>query len=48
MDNGKTAADAATDEIVISAVRTLCQFSVRVSQQNHFDMSLKALDNVLK
>jgi hypothetical protein len=32
----------------MGAVRALCEFSVLVSQQNHSDLSLKALDNELK
>jgi len=46
--DGKTAVDNAADEMVIGAVRALCQFSLLVSQQNHFDLSLKALDDALR
>jgi len=34
--------------MVMGAVRALCQFSIVVSQQNHSDLSLKALDDALK
>jgi hypothetical protein len=46
-DDVKTAAENASDEIVMGAVQTLCQFSLLVSQQNHSDLSLKALDDSL-
>jgi len=32
----------------MGAVRALCEFSLLVSQQNHSDLSLTALDNALK
>jgi len=44
----KTVADKASHEIVMGAVWALCQFSLFVSQQNHSDLSLKALDDALK
>jgi len=47
-DDGKTAAETASDEMVMGAVRGLCQFSLLVSQQNHSDLSLTALDDALK
>jgi hypothetical protein len=47
-DDGKTAAETASDEMVMGAVRALCEFSLLVSQQNHSDLSLKALDDALK
>jgi len=47
-DAGKTAAETASDETVMGAVRALCEFSQLVSQQNHSDLSLTALDNALK
>jgi len=47
-DDGKTAAETASDEMVMGAVRTLCEFSLLVSQQNYSDLSLKALDYALK
>jgi len=47
-DDGKTAAETASDEMVMGAVRALCEFSLLVSQQNHSDLSLTALDNALK
>jgi hypothetical protein len=47
-DDGKTAAETASTEIAMGVVRALCQFSLLVSQQNHSDLSLKALDDALK
>jgi len=47
-DDGITAAETASDEMVIGAVQALCKFSLIVSQQNHSDLSLKALDDALK
>jgi len=47
-DDGKTAAETASDEMVMGAVEALCQFCLFVSQQNHSDLSLKALDDALK
>jgi hypothetical protein len=47
-DDGKTAAETASDEIVMGAVQVLCEFSLLVRQQNHSDLSLKALDDALK
>jgi len=47
-DDGKTAAETASNEMVMGAVRALCEFSLLVSQQNHSDLSLKALDDALK
>jgi hypothetical protein len=47
-DDGKTAADTASDEIVMGAVRALSEFTLLVSQQNHSKLSLKALDDALK
>ena len=41
-------AESASNEIVIRAVRAICEFSSLVSQQNHSDLPLKALDNTLK
>jgi len=46
-DHGKTLAETASDDMVMGAVRALCEFSVLVSQQNHSDLSLTALDNAL-
>jgi len=34
--------------MVMGAVRVLCELSLPVSQQNHIDLFLAALDNVLK
>jgi hypothetical protein len=47
-DDGETPAEAASDEMIMGAVRALCEFSLLVSHQNHSDISLTALDNVLK
>jgi hypothetical protein len=47
-DDGKTPAETASNEMVMGAVRTLCEFSLLVSQQNHTDLSLTALDDALK
>jgi len=46
-DDGKTPAETASDEMVMGAVRALCEFSLLVSQQNHSDLSLTALDDAL-
>jgi len=47
-DDRKTVSENAFDEMVMGAVWPLCQFSIVVSQENHSDLSLKALDNTLK
>ena len=47
-DDGKTLAETASDKMVIGAVRAICEFSLLVSQQNRSDLSLTALDDVLK
>jgi len=47
-DDRKTVVETASDEMVMGAVRALCEFSLLVSQQNHSDLSLTALDNALK
>jgi hypothetical protein len=47
-DDGKTAAETASNEMVIGVVLALCEFSLLVSQQNYSDLSLKALDDALK
>jgi hypothetical protein len=47
-DAGKTAAEKASDEMVMGAVRALCEFSRFFSQQNHSDLSQAALDDALK
>jgi len=47
-DEGKTAAETASDEMVMGAMRALCEFSLPVSQHNHSDLSLKARDDALK
>jgi len=46
-DDGKTAADRASDKLVLGAVRALCECSLLVSQQNHSDPSPTALDDTL-
>jgi len=47
-DEGKTAAENASDELVMGVVWALCEFSLLASQQNHSDLSLKAQDDALK
>jgi len=47
-DDGKTAVETASNEMVMGAVRALCEFSLLLSQQNHSDLSLTALDDALK
>jgi len=46
-DNGTTAAAAASYEMVFDAVRTLCKFSLLISQQNYFDLAHNAADYAL-
>jgi len=45
-DDGKM--EDTSDEMVIGALRALCKFSLLVSQQNHSDLPLEALDDALK
>ena len=40
--------ETTTNEIVMRAVRALYEFSLLVSQQNHSDLSLTALDEAWK
>jgi hypothetical protein len=47
-DDGKTPAETASNEIVMGAVRALCQLSLLVSQQNSSDLSLTTLDDAQK
>jgi hypothetical protein len=47
-DDGKTLVETASDEMVMGAVWALCEFSQLVTQQNHSDPSLTALDDALK
>jgi hypothetical protein len=47
-DVGKTAAKTACDEMVMGAVRAIGEFSLLVSQLNHLDLFLNALDDALK
>jgi hypothetical protein len=44
MDDGTTAAENTSDEMVRGAVCAWCHFYLLVSQQIHFDLSLKPLD----
>jgi len=44
-DPGKTPAENTSYQIIMGAVRSLCQFPVLVSQYTHSDLSLKALDD---
>ena len=46
--DGKAATETISDEMIMGAVQTLCEFSLLVSQQNHSDLSLTALDDALK
>jgi hypothetical protein len=46
-DDRKTAAENASEEMVMRAVQVLCKFSLLVSQQTHSDLSLTALDDEL-
>jgi len=47
-DDGKTASETASDEMVMGAVQASCESSLLVSKQNHSDLSLTALDDALK
>jgi hypothetical protein len=47
-DDWKTAVENASGEMVMGAVRAFCELSVLVSQRNHLDLFLKALDNAFK
>jgi len=47
-DAGKTEAETASDDMVIRAVWALSEFSLLVSQQNHSNLSLAALDGAPK
>jgi len=47
-DDGKPAAETASDEILMGAVRALCELSLLVTQQIHPDLSFNALENALK
>jgi len=47
-DDGNTPAETASDEMVMGVVRALCEFALLVSQQNHSDLSLTALEDALK
>jgi len=47
-NDGKTPAETDSNEMVIGAVRALCEFSLLVSEKNHSVLSLTALDNAVK
>jgi hypothetical protein len=47
-DDRKTAAETASDAMVMGAVWALCDFSLLVSQQNPSDLSRNALDDAFK
>jgi len=47
-DDGKTAVETATNQMVMGAVWAGCELSLLVSQQNHSDLSLTAVDDALK
>jgi len=47
-DDWKTVVENASNEMVMEAVRALCEFSLLISHQNHSDLSLKVLDDALK
>ena len=44
----KTVAETASHELVMGAVRALCEICLLVSQQNHSDVSLKAVEDAVK
>lgn len=44
-DDAKTAAENASDVMLLGAVLTLCKFSLLVRQLNHSNLSFKAIDN---
>jgi len=46
-DTGITAAEIASNQMLVRAVRALCEFSLLVRQQTHSDRSLKALHDEL-
>jgi len=47
-DDGKIVVETSSDELVMGAEQVLHGFSPRISQQNHSDHSLKALDGAFK
>jgi len=47
-DDGRTAAEMASDGMVMAASWACCESSLLVSQQNHSDISLRALHDALK
>jgi hypothetical protein len=47
-DDGKTAAETASQEVVIVAVCALCDFSLLDSQQSYSNLAFNALDNAVK
>jgi len=44
----KSVVETASDEMVMGAVWVSCEFTLLVSQQNHSDLFLTALDDALK
>jgi hypothetical protein len=47
-DTGKTAVKIPPEEIVMGAVWAFCEFPLLVSEQNHYDLSLPAVDDARK
>jgi len=47
-DDGNTAVETASDVMAMGAVWALCEFYLLVSQQNHSDRSITALDDARK
>jgi hypothetical protein len=47
-DDGNAGMQKNFEEIVMGAFWALCEFSLLVSQQNHSNLSLTALDDTLK
>jgi len=47
-DIWKTCVERASDRMVLRSACALCEFSLLISQHNHFDHSLSALDSGLK
>jgi len=46
-DDGTTVAETPSDKMVTGAAQTLCEFTLLVSEQNHSDLFLTALDHAL-
>jgi len=47
-NNWKTAAEMASDEIIIDSAQKICDFPLLTCLQSYCDISLTALENVLK